>query len=114
MGGGISIPLGFPRVSSNLTGVATVLSLEGAWRGVDHLVGRFTSRLITHHIHTQRNAGNGILGNVLLMHFRTQHLQNGLKGGGTVHARRAHPFNNPPIKQLSPRPSLGIAEPCPG
>ena len=40
-------------------------------------------------------------------------LQNGLKGGGTVHTRRAHPFNNPPLKQLSPRPSLGIAEPCP-
>ena len=59
-------------LSLESAGVATVLSLEGAWRGVDHLVGRFTSRLITHHIHIQRNAGNGILGNVLLMHFRTQ------------------------------------------
>ena len=31
-----------------------------------------------------------------------------------MHTRRAHPFNNPPLKQLSPRPSLGIAEPGPG
>ena len=40
----------------------------------------------------------------------------GLKGGGMVmvHTWRAHPFNNPPLKQLLPLPSLGIAEPWPG
>ena len=32
-----------------------------------------------------------------------------------MYTRRAHPFNHPPLKQLSPRPSLGITtEPCPG
>ena len=47
-------------------------SVEGAWRGVDRLLGRFTDRLI-HQSHTNnKNAGNEELENVLLMHFRTQ------------------------------------------
>ena len=39
-----------------------VLSLEGAWNVVDRLVGRFTDRLITHHITYKgmQETGNGI------------------------------------------------------